>query len=67
MINEVVLVVMLMIPGMSEPKVMRRPMASFEERLASVKQRSEGLKLHDGEQYIWMGGCQVNGAKADPS
>jgi hypothetical protein len=65
-ISTVVLVAYLMLPGMSEPLISRQPMDSFEACLAKVKEAGEALKLHDGEQYRYLAGCEVTGNKADP-
>lgn len=63
----VVLVVMLLLPGMSEPKVARFPMESFEACALRVAEAGAGLKTHEGEAYIYFAGCEVTGVKADPA
>lgn len=67
MLSSFVLVALLMVPGMSEPRIFRTPMASYEECLAKVKEAGEALKAHEGEQYKYMVGCEVTGNKADPA
>jgi len=67
MLTSFSLVMMLVLPGMSEPKVLRKPMASFEECQSRLKEAGELLKAHEGEQYKFMVGCEATGNKADPA
>lgn len=67
MLSAYVLVAVLLLPGMQEPLVTRRPMASFEECLAKVQEAGELLKAHEGEAYRYLAGCEVTGSKADPA
>jgi hypothetical protein len=67
MLSSVVLVVMLILPGMDEPRMQRFPMASFEACMAKIAEAGEGLKAHDGEAYRYFVGCETTGNKADPA
>jgi hypothetical protein len=67
MISSVVLVVVLLLPGMDEPRVQRYPMESFEACMAKVQEAGEGLKAHEGEAYRYLVGCEITGTKTDPA
>jgi hypothetical protein len=61
------LVVILMLPGMTEPKVQRVPIESFEACLAKVKEAGAAMDAHKGEQFVYAVVCEVTGSKADPA
>lgn len=68
MLTSFSLVMMLLLPGMSEPKVLHgKPLDSFEECMAAVKSAGDLIEAHKGEQYKFMVGCEVTGNKADPA
>jgi hypothetical protein len=56
-----------MLPGMTEPKVQRVPIESFEACLAKVKEAGAAMDAHKGEQFIYAVACEVTGSKADPA
>ena len=68
MLTSFSLIMMLILPGMSEPKVLHgKPLGSFEECMAQVKDAADLIKAHEGEPFKFMVGCEVTGNKADPA
>lgn len=63
----VTLVVMLLLPGMQEPKISRQPMASYQDCLSKVAEVEDGLIKHNGEEYKYFVGCEVTSEKSNPA
>lgn len=61
------LVMLLLVPGMSEPMVDRMPMESPQACFAKAAEMMEGLKKHEGEAFKALIACEVVSAKSNPT
>lgn len=67
MLTKIVLILGLMLPGFSEPKLKKTEVPTIEECLSKAKEALEATKTHEGEEYIFSAACFVTGTKANPA
>ena len=66
-ITQFVLIMVLTVPGVAQPKILRKPAASFEQCQSWFKEAKDLLEAHEGEQFKFTLACEVTGNKADPA
>ncbi len=67
MSGTIFVVFMLLLPGMDQPNVQRKPVASYDECLQIVGQLMAQVKAHDGQEQKVIVACEVTGVKSDPA
>jgi hypothetical protein len=65
---EVLLTLILLVPGMSEPIVEKTPQPNIEQCVLAVENiTAKMIKNHAGDQFKLLAGCEISGSKADPT
>jgi len=64
---KIVAVMLVFAPGMSEPKRVENPVASFEECQAHIKMMVEAVKPLADKEFKALFACQVSSEKSGPA